>query len=146
MVTGERPDGETPIGERKRQRLLDKSRRQSGTIGVELPDTVTVQGTEVDLTEFVFECQRLEAIPEDERERIETVKNRLRRERLARRQRIAEDDITEEEGERLVDSIRGLDRAITALEGLDEPSYTEQLRRKQIEDAEKLLSLIEQRP
>ncbi|WP_235853644.1 DUF5788 family protein [Halosimplex salinum] len=146
MVTGERSDGETPIGERKRQRLLDKSRRRSGTIGTDLPETITVQGTDVDLREFVFECQRLEAIPEDERERIEEMKNRLRRERLARRQRIAEDDITEAEAERLVDSISGLDRAINALEGLDEPSYTEQLRRKKIEDAEKLLSLIEQRP
>lgn len=134
------------MNDRERQRLLDATRRQTGTIGEQLPDTVTVQGTEVDVTEFVFECQRLEAIPESERERIEEMKRQIKRERLARKQRIAEDDITYEEGERLVDTISGLDRAINALEGLDEPSLSEELRRKQIKDAEKLLALIEQAP
>jgi len=132
------------MNDHERQRLLDATRRQTGTIGEEIPETVTVQGADVDLREFVFECQRLEAIPESERDRIEEMKRRLKRERLARRQRIADEDITYEEGERLVDSIRGLDRAINALEGLDEPSLSEELRRKQIKDAEKLLTLIEQ--
>lgn len=134
------------MNDRERQRLLDATRRQTGTIGEQIPDTVTVQGAEVDLTEFVFECQRLEAIPESERDRIEEMKRKLKRERLARTQRIAEDDISSEEGERLVDSIRGLDRAINALEGLDEPSLSEELRRKTIKDAEKLIALMDQAP
>jgi len=132
------------MNERERQRLLDSTQRKSGTIGQQIPETVTVQGTEVELREFVFECKRLESIPDDERERIEEMKTALKRERLARKQRIADDDISYEAGERLVDVIRGLDRAINALEGLDSPSLSEELRRKQIRDAEKLLSLIDQ--
>jgi hypothetical protein len=132
------------MNERERQRLLDSTQRKSGTIGEEIPETVTVQGSEVDLREFVFECKRLEAVPDEERERIEEMERKLKRERLARKQRIADDDITYEEGERLVDVIRGLDRAINALEGLDSPSLSEELRRKRIRDAEKLLSLVEQ--
>jgi len=134
------------MNDRERQRLLDATRRQSGTIGERIPETVTVQSEELPLREFVFECKRLDAVPESERERIEETKRRLQRERLARKQRIEDGDIDRAEGEALVDDIRGLDRAINALEGLDEPDYAEQLRRKQIEDAEKLLSLIEQRP
>ena len=132
------------MNERERQRLLDSTQRKSGTIGEEIPETVTVRGSEVDLREFVFECKRLEAVPDEERERIEEMERKLKRERLARKQRIADDDITYEEGERLVDVIRGLDRAINALEGLDSPSLSEELRRKRIRDAEKLLSLVEQ--
>ena len=132
------------MNERERQRLLDSTQRKSGTIGEEIPETVTVQGSEVDLREFVFECKRLKAVPDEERERIEEMERKLKRERLARKQRIADDDITYEEGERLVDVIRGLDRAINALEGLDSPSLSEELRRKRIRDAEKLLSLVEQ--
>lgn len=134
------------MNERERKRLLDKADRNSGTIGADLPETVTVQGTEVDLREFVFECKRLDSIPEDERERLEEMKRRLKRERLARKQRIAEDDISREEGERLVEDIRGIDRAITALEGVDSPSYSETLRQKEMQDARRLLSLVEQLP
>jgi hypothetical protein len=134
------------MAEYERKRLLDKTRRNSGTIGADLPETVTVQGTEVDLREFVFECKRLETIPEEERERLEEMKRRLKRERLARKQRIAEDDVSRETAEGLVEDIRGIDRAITALEGIDSPSYSETLRRKELQDARRLLSLVEQLP
>ena len=132
------------MNEQERQRLLDSTQRKSGTIGEEIPETVTIRGSEVDLREFVFECKRLEAVPDEERERIEEMERKLKRERLARKQRIADEDITYEEGERLVDVIRGLDRAINALEGLDSPSLSEELRRKRLRDAEELLSLVEQ--
>jgi len=132
------------LTDRERQRLLDRTRRQSGTIGERIPETVTVQGTDLPLREFVFECKRLDAVPEAERERVEEVERQLQRERLARKQRLENAAITDAEGEQLVDSIRGIDRALTALAGLDEPTYTEQLRRKEIRDAKKLLSLVEQ--
>jgi hypothetical protein len=134
------------MNERERKRLLDEARRKSGTIGTELPETVTVQGTDVELREFVFECKRLETIPEDERDRLEEMKRKLKRERLARKQRIAEADISRETGEELVESIRGIDRALTALEGIDSPSYSTKLREKRKHDARRLLSLVEQLP
>lgn len=133
------------MNDRQRERLLDRTRRQSATIGAEMPDEVEVDGRTVDLTEFVFECERLDAIPESERERIEDVKRTLRRERLRRKQRIEEEDISEATGERLVEEIHGIDRAINALEGLDTPDIAEQLRQKQLEDARELLALVDRR-
>lgn len=128
--------------DRRRQRLIDKIRRPSGTIGEEIPDEITVQGTTIDLNEFVFECERLDTIPDTEHDRIDEMRTKLQRERLERKHRIARDDISYEEGELLVGSIYGIDRALNALEGLDSPGLEEELRRKKLEDARELLSLI----
>ncbi|WP_207591530.1 DUF5788 family protein [Halomontanus rarus] len=134
------------MNDRQRRRLLERVDRPSQTIGEDVPDELTVQGTTIDLKAFVFECKRLETIPKHERERIETVKTDLRRERLERKQRIAREDLAVEEGERLVQSIHGIDRALNALEGLDSPSIGEQIRRKRLEDARELRSLLNQLP
>jgi len=130
------------MDDRERRQLLEKLRRPAGTVGREIPDELTVQGTTIDVKEFVFECKRLDSVPESERERVEAVKTELRRERLERKQRLEREDVTRQEGERLVESIHGIDRALNALEGLDAPSIGEDLRQKQLEDARELLSLI----
>lgn len=134
------------MNDRQRRRLLERIDRPSQTIGKDVPDELTVQGATIDLKAFVFECKRLETIPKHERERIERVKTDLRRERLERKQRIAREDLAAEEGERLVRSIHGIDRALNALEGLDSPSIGEQIRRKRLEDARELRSLLNQLP
>lgn len=134
------------MNDRERQRLLDAAERSSGTIGVDIPDEISLQGTTVDLTAFVFECKRLDAVPEAEREQIEEMKLALKRERLARKRRIEDEDITREEGEEIVETIRGIDRAITALEGIDTPSYSEQVRREKLESARELRSLVDMQP
>ncbi|WP_227353259.1 DUF5788 family protein [Haladaptatus salinisoli] len=130
------------MNEQERRRLLDRLRRPSGTVGKKMPDELTLGGTTIDLNAFVFECKRLDTIPEDERERIEEMKTELKRERLERKQRIARDDISFEEGERLVESVIGIDRAHNALAGLDAPSIEEEMRRKKLDDARELLTLI----
>jgi hypothetical protein len=125
-----------------RRDLLHEVRRPSGTVGKDLPDELTVQGTTIDVREFVFECKDLDAIPESERERIEAVETQLRRERLQRKQQLEDGDITEAEGAELVRSIHGLDRALTAIDGLDTPDIEEELRQKKLEDARELLALL----
>ena len=130
------------MNERQRRHLLERTRRPSAILGEEIPDEITVQGTTIDLKAFVFECKQLETIPDEEHERIEEVKTKLRRERLERKRRIERDEITHEEGERLVRSIHGIDRALNALEGLDSPGIEEQIRQKKIEDARELLALL----
>jgi len=134
------------MNDRQRERLLDRVRRPSGAIGAEMPAEITVEGTTVDLTELLFECDRLDGVPASERGRLEDAKAALRRERLERKQRIARGELTYEEGERLVESVRGIDRALAALEGLDEPDVGEQLREKELEDARELQTLIRRRP
>jgi hypothetical protein len=131
------------MNDRERQQLLEQLRRPAGSVGREMPDELTVQGTTIDVTEFVFECKRLDAVPESQRERPEEVKTELRRERLERKQRLEREDLTLAEGEELVDSIHGIDRALDALDGLDEPDIGEALRRKKLEDARELLAVMQ---
>lgn len=131
------------MNERQRERLLDRIERPSRTIGEEIPEQLSVLGTTIDLKEFVFECNRLGTIPEDGQDRIEEMKRDLRRERLARKHRIARDDISYEEGERIARSIHGIDRAVNALESIDSPGIDEKLRQKRIEDAKELLALLD---
>lgn len=131
------------MNERQREQLLERVDDLSGNVGGAIPEEITVQGTEVDLKEFVFEVKRLEEIPDEERERVEEMKLALKRERLSRKYRIERDDITYEEGERLVHSIEGIDRALNALEGLDAPSIGEQMRRQKLETARRITSMVD---
>ncbi|MWG35069.1 DUF5788 family protein [Halomarina oriensis] len=130
------------MDELTRQRLLDRIGRPSKTVGVAMPDELTVDGTTIDPNELVFECSKLETIPDAEREQLESAKKTLRRERLRRKQRIADGDVTVEEGEALATQIHGLDRALNALEELDTPSFGEELRQKKLDDARELLALV----
>jgi hypothetical protein len=134
------------MNEQQRQRLLRRTRRRSGLVGEDLPEEIDVQGTTVELNAFVFDCKRLDAVPDEERERIEEMETRLKRERLERRQRIERGDISYEDGERLVESIRGIERALNALEGIDSPSIEEEMRQKEIADADRLRTLIDRLP
>jgi hypothetical protein len=131
------------MDDRTRRRLLEKLRRPAGTVGGDIPDELTVQGETVDVKAFLFECERLDGIPERERERLESLKRSLQRERLRRKQRLEREDVSVEEGEAIVKRVRGIDRALNALEGLDSPGIEEELRRKQLEDAEELRALMD---
>jgi hypothetical protein len=118
----------------ERKQLLERVRRDGATVGASIPETVEVQGEEVDLREFVFEIKRRETIPEGERERVERAKRNLRRERLQRLQTIEEGDVSREEGERLADSIVGLDRALNALEQLRPVDLEAEAKRQEAAD------------
>lgn len=131
------------MNDRKRRRLLEKLRRPSGTVGGEIPDELTVQGETVDVKAFLFECERLDGIPESERERLESLKRSLKRERLRSKQRLEREEISAAEGEAVVRRVRGIDRALNALDGLDSAGIDEQLRRKQLADAEELRALMD---
>ncbi|SDM81102.1 hypothetical protein SAMN04487949_2667 [Halogranum gelatinilyticum] len=123
------------LNERERERLLDRLSRGSTSVGGSVPDTVDVQGTEVPLREFVFEIKDFDAVPEAERERADEMVTALRRERLQRRNRLAsDDDLTAAEGEQLVESIVGLDRAINPLDSLDARGFEEQAREQWLDE------------
>jgi tRNA pseudouridine-54 N-methylase len=127
----------------ERRRLLSKVQRRSGTVGGDIPDELTVQGGTVDVKAVLFVCDDLDGIPESERERVESLKRALKRERLQRKQRLERESLSVAEGEAIVRRVRGIDRALNALEGLDSPGIGEQLRQKQLEDAEELRALMD---
>ncbi|MFD1634847.1 DUF5788 family protein [Haloplanus ruber] len=102
----------------ERKQLLERVNREAATVGATIPETIDVQGEEVDLQEFVFEIKRRDTVPQGERERVEQAKRNLRRERLERLEPIEDGEVSYAEGERLVESIIGIDRALNALEAL----------------------------
>jgi hypothetical protein len=106
------------VQEFQRKQLLERIEREGATVGADIPDEIEVQGESIDLSTFVFEIKRRDTVPKGERERVEQAKKNLRRERIQRKQRIEEDDITFEEGEAIARAIIGIDRALNALENL----------------------------
>ncbi|MFC7069713.1 DUF5788 family protein [Halobaculum lipolyticum] len=127
----------------ERRRLLDRLRGGS-TVGFRMPDRIEVDGTTIELKRLVFESERLDAVTEAERERVDEALGLLRRERTRRRRRIAEGDISVAEGDALADEVIGIDRAINALEGLDAPGFGEEARRSRIEGHKEWLGLVNQ--
>ncbi len=118
----------------ERKQLLERIDREGATVGASIPDRIEVQGEELDLQSFVFETRKRDVVPESERDRVERAKKNLRRERLQRRQRIEEGDVSREEGERLADSIVGIDRALNALEQLGTVDLEREVQAKEAAD------------
>lgn len=111
--------------EYEREILLERIGREGATIGASIPERIEVQGQEVDLRAFVFEIKRRDTIPPGERERVETAKKNLRRERLQRKERIEDGEVSFAEGEELARAVVGIDRALGALESLGSPTDLE---------------------
>ncbi len=130
--------------EYERKRLIERIGREGATVGVSIPERITVQGQEVDLHEFVFEIKRRDTIPPGERDRVEEAKKNLRRERLERRQRIEAGEISFEEGERLAESIVGIDRALEALESLGPSDIEGEARRQEAMDQKRWMNFLKQ--
>jgi len=132
------------VQEYERKQLLAKVEREGATVGADIPERIAVQGEEIDLQEFVFEIKRRETIPSGERDRVETAKKNLRRERLQRKQRLEDEDadISYEEGERLVEAIVGIDRALNALENLSPTDLEREEERQEMQDRKRWMNFL----
>ncbi len=128
----------------QRKQLLERIDRDGATVGADIPDTITVQGEEIDLREFVFEIRRRDAVPEGERERVATAKQNLRRERLQRKQQIEDGDISYERGTELARSIVGIDRALNALDQLGEVDVQREADAKEVADRQRWMQFLKQ--
>jgi hypothetical protein len=128
------------MNERQRDTLLDEIHTTvvgSGSI----PETVRVDDEPIPLREFYFEVADRELTARDH-ERVETVLASLRRERLALVQDIQDRAVDHETGQDYVSRIRDIDRAINALESLDDPSFEEQVRREKLDSARELIDMM----
>jgi hypothetical protein len=132
------------VQEYERKQLLERIGRESATLGVDIPDRIDVQGDEVELQSFVFEIKRLDSVPPGERDRVEQAKRNLRRERLERKERIEEGEISFETGEKLADAIIGIDRALEALENLDAGSVEAEAKRQEAADTKRWMDFLKQ--
>jgi len=132
------------VKEYERKQLLERLDRAGSTVGTEIPERITVQGEPVDLRAFVFEVKRRESVPPGERERVEEAKSNLRRERLERRQRVEDGEVSYEEGEEIVETVLGIDRALNALESLGPTDLEAEARRKEVADRKRWMSFLKQ--
>ena len=128
----------------ERKRLLERVNREGATVGTRIPETIEVQGEEVDLQEFVFEIKRRDTIPAGERERVDRAKKNLRRERLQRLRLIENDEVSYAEGEKLVESIVGIDRALNALEQLHPVDLEQEATVKEAADQKRWMKFLRQ--
>ena len=128
--------------EYERKQLLERIQREAATVGADIPETIEVQGESVDLQEFVFEIRRRDTVPPGERERVERAKKNLRRERLQRKQRLEEADVSKAEGEEMVADIVGIDRALNALEQLGTVDIEAEAKRSQAADTKRWMEFL----
>ncbi|XVH30776.1 DUF5788 family protein [Haloferacaceae archaeon DSL9] len=104
--------------EYRRKQLLERINRDGATVGASIPESITIQGEELNLREFVFEIKRRDTIPPGERDRVEQAKRNLRRERLERVELIEDNRVSYEAGQTIAQSVIGIDRALNALQQL----------------------------
>lgn len=128
----------------ERKQLLERVDREAATVGASIPDVIDLQGEEFALREFVFEVKRVDTVPADRREEVEEAKTLLRRERLQRRQRLEDADISREEGERLVEAIVGIDRALNALESLGTTNLEAEIEASERADRKRWFSFLKE--
>ncbi|MEY7850843.1 DUF5788 family protein [Natrarchaeobius sp. A-rgal3] len=128
--------------EYERKQLLERVERDGATVGAEIPETIAVQGEEIDLRTFVFEIKRRETVPAGERDRVEQAKRNLRRERSDRLERIEDGDISRAEGEELARNVIGIDRALNALESLGPTDLEREQQAKQAADTKRWMSFL----
>ena len=132
--------------EYERKQLLERVEREGSTLGADIPEEIGVQGERVELHQFVFEIKRRDRVPPGERERVEEAKKNLRRERLQRKQRLEDEEteMTFEEGEELVESIIGIDRALEALQSLGPSNIEQEAQAKEAADKKRWMKFLKQ--
>jgi hypothetical protein len=128
----------------ERKQLLERVDREAATVGASIPDVIDLQGEEFELREFVFEVKKLDRIPADRRDEVQEAKKLLRRERIERRERLEEGDISREEGERLVNAIVGIERALNALESLGTTSLEAEMEASERADKKRWFSFLKE--
>ncbi|CCQ34889.1 hypothetical protein HLRTI_002784 [Halorhabdus tiamatea SARL4B] len=132
-----------PLSDRRREELLERVQRKSATVGQQLPQAVEIQGTEMNLKEFVWETKRQGTVPPELRDRVRKVRAKLTAERKERKQRLESADLTAKEAEDLAQSIVGIDRAISALKNLHEPNLADSARQADVESSRRWVSFLD---
>lgn len=126
-----------------REKLLRRVNRQGATVGASLPETVTVDGEELPLAEFVVETRKVPGVPPESRELLANAKRTLRGERARRLERLESEPIDRETAETLADEIIGIDRALNSLENIRQPDYGESSRAAAIDDHKRWLGFLD---
>ncbi|MFP4530824.1 MAG: DUF5788 family protein [Halodesulfurarchaeum sp.] len=138
----EADDGE--LSPDRRAELLERIGRRTATIGQQIPETVTIDGEPFELRDFVVETKSQGGVPTEKREAVRDVRKTLSRERTRRRERLANESLTEANAEELARTILGLDRALTALGNLDETDLKSRSHEEYVEGTRRWVEFVDQ--
>ena len=138
------------MDETLREELLDRVTSRTATIGASVPDTVAIDGTEVDLSEFIVETRAIETVPPEVDRKVSSVKTTLRAERERRIDRLkgesgdaTNDPLDRETAEALADEIVGIDRALNALDTIRHPDFADEHRSATLDGHERWLAFVD---
>ncbi|MEF8821579.1 MAG: DUF5788 family protein [Halovenus sp.] len=126
-----------------RREYISQVQSEGSTVGVKIPETITVGGDELELAEFLIETRKIDRIPPEAKEKITEAKRVLKAERKRRFDRLENEPIDHETAEELVVEINGLDRALNALDTIRRPNYGDESRSAMIEDYKKWLGFLD---
>jgi hypothetical protein len=130
------------VNEHERKRLVERVEREGATVGQRVPTEIALDGEPFALREFVVEVGTAERVTPEQRETVEEMQVALRTERTERMDRLEDGDITYDEGEALVASIVGIDRALNALQQLEQPDLEAEAKRQEAADRKRWFSFL----
>lgn len=128
------------VKEYERKRFLERINRDGATIGVAIPETMTVQGERIPLRAVVMEdrFQEVRSVSSDRR----TLISALRRERRERERRLQSETLDHETAADLTESILGIGRALEVLTADADGSIEAEATATRRADRERWLSFL----
>lgn len=135
---------EDPVSEQRREKLLERVSRKGATIGEQIPEVVDIGGETIRLKSFVWETKQQGVVPPEHREEVQRVRQKLKRERDQRKERLSEASLSTGDAEDLAESIVGIDRAIAALKSLREPDLAEHSREQYVQSNKRWVAFLDQ--
>ncbi|AFZ72873.1 DUF5788 family protein [Natronobacterium gregoryi] len=130
------------MNEDERKELLERVNRPSATIGISIPDTITIGDEEIPVDEFVIETRKVEGIPDDLKPVVREAQISLQEERERLVERLESAPLEYEEAEEIADTIVGIDRTLNALKSLRGGGYTSEAPAEEIEDHKRWLDFL----
>ena len=134
----------TAIGDDVRETLLDRVTSQSATVGASVPDEIEVDGTALDLSAFIVETRKVDAVPPALDRKVTAARDALRAERERRLDRLEAEPIDRETAEALAEEVIGIDRALNALEGIRRPGFADEHHADTLAGHERWLAFVDQ--
>ncbi|ELZ39292.1 DUF5788 family protein [Halorubrum tebenquichense] len=138
-------DADAPsIPDSEREALLDRVNSQSATVGASVPDEIEIDGNPVDLSAFIVETRKVDAVPPATDRKVTAARERLRTERERRVERLETAALNRETAESIAEEVIGIDRALNALEGIRRPGFADEHHADSLESHERWLAFVDQ--
>ena len=133
----------TAIDDGVRETLLDRVNSQSATVGASVPDEIEIRGETVDLSAFIVESRKVDAVPPALDRKVTAARESLEAERERRVSRLETDSLDRETAEALAEEAIGIDRALNALEGIRRPGFADEHHADTVAGHERWLAFVD---